>query len=162
MTSAVVVGSIIGCWCARRRLLARPHLQRWRGHSDLHRRVVWSDRWLSRHVFVLVQQLGAASAALAIAPASAVAWLEPQLQTTRFVIPVAIGSVVVLALVNSRGARAAGGLSVATVLIKIVPLFAVIAAAALRTAASTAPGGYPGCRSASAASAARSRSRYSP
>jgi basic amino acid/polyamine antiporter, APA family len=85
-----------------------------------------------------------ANAALAIATASAIAWLEPQLQTTRFVIPVAIGSVVVLALVNSRGARAAGGLSVATVLIKILPLFAVIVAAALRTAASTAPGRLSG------------------
>lgn len=86
----------------------------------------------------------AANAALAIATASAIAWLEPQRQTTRFVVPVAIGSVVVLALVNSRGARAAGGLSVATVLIKILPLFAVIVAAALRTAASTAPGRLSG------------------
>jgi hypothetical protein len=46
----------------------------------------------------------------------------------------------VLALVNSRGARAAGGLSIVTVLIKILPLFAVIVAAALRTASSTATG----------------------
>jgi amino acid transporter len=53
---------------------------------------------------------------------------------------VAIASVVILALVNSRGARAAGGLSVVTVLIKILPLFAVIVAAAQRTATSTAPG----------------------
>ena len=82
----------------------------------------------------------AASAALAIATASAIAWLEPPLQSPRFLIPVAIASVVILALVNAREARAAGGLSVVTVLIKILPLLAVIVAAALRTAASTAPG----------------------
>jgi APA family basic amino acid/polyamine antiporter len=86
----------------------------------------------------------AANAALAIATASAIAWLEPQLQTPKFLIPVAIASVVVLAVVNSRGARAAGGLSVVTVVIKILPLFAVIIAAALRTAASTAPGRLSG------------------
>jgi basic amino acid/polyamine antiporter, APA family len=82
----------------------------------------------------------AANAALAIATASAIAWLAPQLQTTKFLIPAAIGSVVILTLVNSRGARTAGGLSVATVLIKILPLFAVVVPAALRTTASTVPG----------------------
>ena len=78
----------------------------------------------------------AANAALAIATASAIAWLAPTLNTTLFIVPTAIASVVILALVNARGARTAGGLSVVTVLIKILPLLAVIAAVALR-----APGG---------------------
>jgi basic amino acid/polyamine antiporter, APA family len=74
----------------------------------------------------------AANAALAIATASAIAWLNPKLNTTTFIVPVAAASVVILALVNSRGARTAGGLSVITVLIKILPLLAVIAAVVLR------------------------------
>jgi len=75
----------------------------------------------------------AANAALAIATASAIAWLNPNLNSTAFVVPTAIFCVVVLGLVNSRGARAAGGLSVVTVAIKILPLLAVIAAVALAT-----------------------------
>jgi APA family basic amino acid/polyamine antiporter len=42
------------------------------------------------------------------------------------VIPVAVGSVVVLTMVNAIGVRAAGGLSIVTVAIKILPLLAVI------------------------------------
>jgi basic amino acid/polyamine antiporter, APA family len=72
----------------------------------------------------------AANAALAIATASAIAWLDPGLQTTKFIVPAAVTSVLVLALVNARGARTAGGLCVATVLIKILPLLAVILAVA--------------------------------
>lgn len=86
----------------------------------------------------------AANAALAIGTASAIAWLQPGLQTPRFLVLVAIASVVVLAQVNARGARTAGGLSVATVIIKILPLFAVMAAAGFRTASSTAPGHVSG------------------
>jgi APA family basic amino acid/polyamine antiporter len=71
----------------------------------------------------------AASAALAIATAAAIAWLNPALQAPAFILSGATGSVVVLCAVNARGARTAGGLSVITVLIKIVPLFAVIFAA---------------------------------
>jgi len=81
----------------------------------------------------------AANAALAIATASAIAWLDPTLQTIAFIVPVAIANVVIVALVNSRGARTAGGLSVITVLIKILPLLAVIAAATRRGAAAQTP-----------------------
>jgi APA family basic amino acid/polyamine antiporter len=75
----------------------------------------------------------AANAALAIATASAIAWLDPALQTTAFIVPAAVASVVILSAVNARGVRTAGGLSIATVLIKILPLVAVIAAAAFQT-----------------------------
>lgn len=71
----------------------------------------------------------AASAALAIATASAIAWLNPSLQTAAFILPCAIASVILLAAVNARGARTSGGLSVLTVMIKILPLMAVIVAA---------------------------------
>lgn len=73
----------------------------------------------------------AAAAALAISTASAIAWLNPSLQTPVFIVPAAVASVIILALVNARGARAAGGLGIITVLIKILPLLAVILAAAL-------------------------------
>jgi APA family basic amino acid/polyamine antiporter len=76
----------------------------------------------------------AAAAALAISTVSAIAWLNPSLQTPMFIIPAAVGSVVLLSLVNARGARTAGGLGIVTVLIKILPLIGVILAAALSSA----------------------------
>ena len=79
----------------------------------------------------------AACAALAIATASAIAWMDPSLQTTTFTIPVAVANTLVLGVVNSRGARAVGGLSVVTVIIKITPLLAVALAAGLHAARST-------------------------
>ena len=79
----------------------------------------------------------AACAALAIATASAIAWIDPSLQTTSFTVPVAVASTIVLGLVNSQGARAAGGLSVVTVLIKVTPLIAVAVAAGLHAATGT-------------------------
>ena len=79
----------------------------------------------------------AASAALAIATASAIAWIDPSLQTTAFTIPVAVASTIILSLVNTRGARASGGLSIITVLIKIMPLIAVAIAAGLHAAKGT-------------------------
>jgi APA family basic amino acid/polyamine antiporter len=83
----------------------------------------------------------AAAAALAISTASAIAWLNPNLQTSAFIIPAAVGSVVLLSLVNARGARAAGGLGIVTVLIKILPLLGVILAAALSGAHGELRGG---------------------
>ena len=49
------------------------------------------------------------------------------------VVPVAIGSVVVLTAVNAIGVRASGGLSILTVAIKVLPLIAVIWLLAERT-----------------------------
>jgi APA family basic amino acid/polyamine antiporter len=79
----------------------------------------------------------AASAALAIATASAIAWIDPSLQATAFTIPVAVACTVALSLVNSQGARAVGGLSIITVLIKIMPLIAVAVAAGLHAVKGT-------------------------
>ena len=74
----------------------------------------------------------AAQSAVAIAAASALSWVYPAWSGPHFVIPVAIGSVVVLTAVNAQGARTSGWMSVITVVIKLLPLFAVIAILALR------------------------------
>jgi APA family basic amino acid/polyamine antiporter len=74
----------------------------------------------------------ASQAGVAIAGASALSWLNPRFSGPGFVIPVAIGSVVLFTAVNARGARAAGGLSVVTVAIKLAPLAAVTAILAVR------------------------------
>lgn len=79
-------------------------------------------------------------AALGVATASALSWLDPRLQTGAFIVPVAIVSVLILAAVNSRGVRAAGSLSVVTVGIRVVPLLAVIVIAALRATADRTSG----------------------
>jgi APA family basic amino acid/polyamine antiporter len=64
-----------------------------------------------------------AQASVAVATASALSFIGGG---GGFVLPVAIGSVVLLTLVNGIGVRAAGGLSIVTVAIKILPLLAVI------------------------------------
>lgn len=66
-----------------------------------------------------------AQAAIAIAGASALSWVNPSYSGPGFVIPVAIGSVVLLTGVNAMGARASGGMSILTVAIKLVPLVGV-------------------------------------
>jgi APA family basic amino acid/polyamine antiporter len=68
----------------------------------------------------------AAQAAVALAGASALAWLDPYLSGQGFVIPVAIGSVILLTAVNALGVRASGGMSMLTVAIKLLPLLGVI------------------------------------
>jgi APA family basic amino acid/polyamine antiporter len=62
---------------------------------------------------------------VAIAGASALSWVNPAYSGPGFVIPVAIGSVVLLTGVNAMGARASGGMSILTVAIKLVPLVGV-------------------------------------
>src|SRR6476661_3484391 len=68
----------------------------------------------------------AAQAALAIATASATSRLLPTLGGASGIVAVGIGSVVLLTLVNLRGVRASGGLSLLTVAIKLLPLLAVV------------------------------------
>lgn len=80
----------------------------------------------------------ASQAAVAIAGASALSWVDPHLAGSGFVIPVAIGSVVLFTAINGLGARAAGGMSVLTVAIKLLPLAAVIAILAFRGVGTTA------------------------
>lgn len=79
----------------------------------------------------------AGNAGLAIAVASALSWIGPGFGGPWFVIEIAITSVVVLTLVNMRGVRAAGRMSVLTVAIKLVPLLAVVVIAAQRTGTGT-------------------------
>ncbi|MEO6255967.1 MAG: amino acid permease [Sphingomicrobium sp.] len=67
-----------------------------------------------------------AQASVAIAVGSALTFIGPQFGGPGAVLPIAIGSVVLLTLVNAIGVRAAGGLSIVTVAIKILPLLAVI------------------------------------
>jgi APA family basic amino acid/polyamine antiporter len=66
-----------------------------------------------------------AQAAVAIAAASALSWVDPAFSGPGFVIPVAIASVVLLTGVNALGARASGGMSILTVAIKLLPLVGV-------------------------------------
>lgn len=68
----------------------------------------------------------AAQAALAIATASAASRLSPGIANGAGIAAVSIGSVVLLTLVNIRGVRTAGGLSLLTVAIKLLPLLAVV------------------------------------
>jgi len=79
-----------------------------------------------------------AQAAVAIAGASALSWINPAFSGSGFVIPVAIGSVCLFTIVNALGARASGAASIVTVAIRLLPLAGVILVLALR-AAGTAP-----------------------
>ncbi|HET9428275.1 MAG TPA: amino acid permease [Allosphingosinicella sp.] len=70
--------------------------------------------------------------ALAIAGASALSWVDPDFTGPGFVIPAAIAGVVLLSAVNVLGVRSAGRMQIATVMIKLLPLAAVILLLALR------------------------------
>ena len=74
----------------------------------------------------------AAQAGVALAGASALSWVDPIFSCPGFVLPVAIGSVVLFTMVNAFGVRAAGGMSILTVMIKLLPLAAVILILLLR------------------------------
>ena len=78
--------------------------------------VAWSF-WASNAV---------AQGAVAVAAASAMAFVAPHLIHPDNTVPVAIGWLVVLTGVNALGVRAAGGFSFITVLIKVLPLLAVV------------------------------------
>ena len=75
-----------------------------------------------------------AQAAVALAGASALSWIAPRFSGPGFVIPVAIGSVILLTAVNALGVRAAGRMSILTVVVKLFPLVAVILIASLHGA----------------------------
>lgn len=67
-----------------------------------------------------------ALASLAIAVGSTLSFIGPPFGGPSSVVPVAIASVVILTVYNSFGARAVGGLQIVTVAIKVLPLLAVI------------------------------------
>ena len=77
--------------------------------------VAWSF-WVSNWV---------AQASVAVAAGSTLSFIGPQFGS-QIVIPVAIGSVVLLTAINAMGVRASGGFSIITVIIRILPLLAVI------------------------------------
>jgi len=68
----------------------------------------------------------AAQAALAIATASAVSRIAPALGRPGGIVVVGVASVALLTMVNLRGVRTSGGLSLLTVAIKLLPLLAVV------------------------------------
>ena len=76
----------------------------------------------------------AAQSALAIATASALSSVAPAIGGAAGIVIVGVGSVVLLTLVNLRGVRTSGGLSLVTVAIKILPLVAVVAILLMRKA----------------------------
>ncbi len=68
----------------------------------------------------------AAQASVAIAVGSTLSFIAPPGDGIDLVLPAGIGCVVLLTMVNAIGVRAAGGLSIVTVAIKVLPLLAVI------------------------------------
>src|SRR5690242_19935494 len=72
----------------------------------------WASNWV-------------AQASVAIAVGSTLSFVAPQLAAGH-VVTIATASVVVLTAINANGVRAAGGLSIVTVMIKVLPLLAVI------------------------------------
>lgn len=66
------------------------------------------------------------NAALAIAAASGLARIVPSLAGSTSIAWVAVGLIAFLAIVNALGARATGRMAIVTVVIKIMPLLAVI------------------------------------
>ena len=75
--------------------------------------------------YTLSQVTGVAGVAVAVA--GALGHVFPAVLSGPGLIAVAVGSIVVLLLVNLRGARSAGALQIGTVLIKLIPLIAVLA-----------------------------------
>ncbi|GAA4743223.1 amino acid permease [Sphingomonas daechungensis] len=78
--------------------------------------VAWSF-WFSNWV---------AGASLAVGAAAALSFVGAPFNASQSVVPLAILCVVVLTIVNAFGVRAAGGLSILTVAIKVLPLLAVV------------------------------------
>lgn len=64
--------------------------------------------------------------AIAVAAASALSFVAPALVGPDSIVVVAIGWLIALTALNALGVRAVGGFSIATVLIKLLPLIAVI------------------------------------
>jgi len=79
-----------------------------------------------------------AQASVAIGAASALSFIGPQFGGQGMILIVAIGCVVLLTGINAIGVRAAGGFSMVTVAIKILPLLAVIWLFAARGASGAA------------------------
>jgi APA family basic amino acid/polyamine antiporter len=81
--------------------------------------------FLTLWCYTLSQVTGVAGVAVAVA--GALGHVYPSVVAGPGLIGVALGSILILMLVNLRGARSAGALQVVTTLIKLVPLIAVMA-----------------------------------
>lgn len=68
----------------------------------------------------------AAVAAVAVAVAGALAHVSPALASPSLTAPMAIAAILILLVVNLRGARSAGALQVAATVIKVIPLLIVV------------------------------------
>lgn len=68
----------------------------------------------------------AAQASVAVGAASALSFIGPQFGGQDWIVPLSISFVILLTAINAIGVRAVGSLSIVTVAIKIVPLLAVI------------------------------------
>jgi APA family basic amino acid/polyamine antiporter len=77
--------------------------------------VTWSF-WVSNWV---------AQASVAVAAGSTLSFIGPRFGGG-IVVPVAVGSVLLLTAINAIGVRASGGFSIVTVIIKVMPLLAVV------------------------------------
>lgn len=84
--------------------------------------------------FALWVSCWTAMASTAVAAAAALSWIIPLLSDPWWVAMVAIATTIILTAVNLRGVRAAGGFAVVTVAIRILPLVAVVVAVALMKA----------------------------
>ena len=67
-----------------------------------------------------------AQASVAVGAVSALSFIGPQFGGPDLIVPLSIGCVAILTAINAMGVRAAGGFSIATVAIKVLPLLAVI------------------------------------
>ncbi|MES2135912.1 MAG: amino acid permease, partial [Pseudomonadota bacterium] len=74
--------------------------------------------------YMVSQWTGVAGVAVAIA--GGLGYLFPWARSAIGLIVIALGSIFILFLVNVRGVRSAGGLQIATALIKIIPLLAAV------------------------------------
>jgi len=92
-----------------------------------------STAFITLWSYMLSQVTGVAGVAVAVA--GALGHVYPTVLSGPGLIAVALGSIVVLLLVNLRGARSAGALQIGTVLIKLLPLLGVLALVAARLGA---------------------------
>jgi len=82
-----------------------------------------------------------AQASVAVGAVSALSFIGPAFGNQATIVPLAIGSVIVITLINAMGVRASGRFSIVTVAIKVLPLLAVVWLFALRkvSGGATAP-----------------------
>ena len=84
-----------------------------------------------------------AQASVAVGAVSALSFIGPAFGNQATIVPLAIGSVIVITFINAMGVRASGRFSIVTVAIKVLPLLAVVWLFALRKASGGATAAAP-------------------